>query len=275
MAALMPPTQAATPGGGAWSGTTLLALLRAETRKTLSTRTWWALLIPAAVLSLLVNLAVSEGGGLTVTPALGMSYALGWFSAKLAVTYGVICASGEFRHQTITTSYLTAPGRMQLVVAKMLVAGAVGVAYAVASALLGLIGTLLGGGVAEGQFGPLLTVCAAAALTFALWAMLGVGVGVLVCNQMAAVVGVLFYLWPAEQAIAGVASLSGLGDIDEYLPGEAATRTLTAIAGENALDVRPFSTGALPWSLTLLIFAGYTAVVVLAGATVAQHRDIT
>ncbi len=270
-----PSPGAAAAGARAEPPAQLLALLRAELRKTYSTSAWWALLIPAALLSLLVNLATAQGSGLAFGPALAMALALGSFSAKLAAVYGVVCASGEFRHRTITTSYLTAAGRGQLITAKALVAGLVGAVYAAVCSLVGLLGALSGGGLSDGQAGSVLAVCAASVVTFALWAVLGVGVATLVANQLVAIVGLLVYLLLVEQLLVGLASLTGYGEIEEYLPGGSGAAVLTGLAGDDGLGAALIGSGVLPWWLALLVFAGYAAVAVLAGAAVAQRRDIT
>ncbi len=280
------PTPANSGGGGAWSVQALRGLVVAEVRKTLSTSIWWALLIPAAVLCLLVNLATALGEGIAYAPAVGMSFALGSISSKFAAVYGVICATGEFRHRTITTSYLTAAGRTQLISAKVLVAAAVGVVYAIGSVAFGLLGVLLGGGSLAGAdltggfgggggvVGPLLAVCAVSLLTFALWAALGVGVGTLIGNQLATIVGVLVYVLLVEQIIVVLASLGGLGQLEPYLPDGSAGATLKSLVGDSPLS-GILGTSGLPWWLTLIIFAGYSAIAVLAGAAMSQHRDIT
>ncbi|MGQ0480500.1 MAG: hypothetical protein ACT4O0_05650 [Pseudonocardia sp.] len=268
---------AAGPSGreGAELPAQLLALLRAELRKTYSTSIWWALLIPAALLSLLVNLVTAQGANLPFGPALAMALALGSFSAKLAVVYGVVSASGEFRHRTITTSYLTAPGRPLLITAKALVAALVGAVYAAVCSLVGLLGALFGGGLSDGQAGSLLAVCAASVVTFALWAVLGVGVAMMLANQLVAIVGVLVYLMLVEQILVGLAALTGFGEIEEYLPGGSGGAVLTGLAGDDDLAGSLLTSGVLPWWLALVVFAGYAAVAVLAGAAVAQRRDIT
>lgn len=256
--------------------TQMPALLRSELRKTYSTSAWWALLIPAAVLSLLVNLATAQGNGLAFTPGLGMALALGSFSSKLAVVYGVVCASSEFRHRTITTSFLTAPGRPQLIVAKAIVAGLVGAVYGAVSAIVGLLGALAAGGLAGGvPADNLLAVCGVAVVTFALWGVLGVGVATLLSSQLAAIVAVLVYLLLVEQVVSGLVSLSGLGQIEPYMPGGAANTALTELANEGTLAGTLLGDSTLPWWLALLIFAGYAAAAVLAGAAVAQRRDVT
>lgn len=258
-----------------WSGRGLLGLVAAEFRKALSTSAWWALLAPAALISLLVTLIQAEFGGLAFLPSLAQAFALGSFAAKFAVVFGLVCATAEYRHRTIVTSYLTAPGRAQLLVAKVVIAAAAGVVYALICALFGLAGMLLGGGSVGGaDLTGVVQVSAVSLLTFALWAVLGVGVGTLVSNQLAAILCVLIYLLLVETIISGLAAVSGLGHIDGYLPGGSATASLTGLA-ESSPFASTFSGLTLPWWIALLIFVGYTVLAVLAGAAAALRRDVT
>lgn len=266
------PTRTSTPPSGLVHQ--VFAQLRSEVRKTTSTKLWWALLIPAALISLLVNLATTQGGALAFTSGLGMALALGSFASKLAVVYGVICAATEFRHRTITTNYLAEPRRFVVVAAKATVAGGVGAVYALAASTAGLLGVLIGGGMPDAQPGPLFEVCGVAVLTFALWAVLGVGVAFVLNNQLAAIVTVLLYLLLVEQIVVGMAALFGLGPIEDYLPGGAANAALTDLANAGSLGGL-LGGGTLPWWLALLVFAGYALLAVLAGAAAAQRRDVT
>ena len=254
----------------------MLGLGRAELRKALSTWAWWALLLAAALLSALVAFIPAKLAGLAFTPSTTLATAVGSFGAKFAVLYGVVAATAEVQHRTITTSYLTAPGRPQLMVAKVAVAALVGAGYGLVCSVVGLLGMLFGGGAAAvgDELGTVLEVVVAAVVVFALWAALGVGVGTLINNQLTAVLGVLVYLLPVEWIVVNLIDLQGPGRVDGYTPGGSASGVLTGLA-----DVSPFGgslgTSGLPWWLALMIFFGYTAVAVLAGAAAAQRRDVT
>jgi ABC-2 type transport system permease protein len=253
-----------------------VGLLRSELRKALSTSAWWALLVPAALLTLGVITVTTYGGGLSVTPALGLAIALGSFGAKLAAVYGVVSASGEFRHRTITTSYLTAPGRAVLIAAKAVVAGLFGAVFAIVSSAVGVIGALIAGGWSDDQTGPVLAVAATSVVTFALWAALGVGIASVIGNQLVAITALLVYVLLVEQILGLIGSnVLGIENMAGYLPGGASEAALTEVAGDDTLGGSLLGVGTVPWWLALLVFAGYAVVAVLAGAAVAQRRDVT
>ena len=86
----------------------MTALLRAELRKTFSTRLWWALGIPVLVLSVLYNLfgalfagARRRPGGPArdLVPLLSLAYTMALTSVFAAVA-GIVGTAGEFRHHT-------------------------------------------------------------------------------------------------------------------------------------------------------------------------------
>lgn len=259
-----------------WSGPVLLALVLSEYRKAVSTSAWWALLVPAALICGLVGLISAKAGGLAATVPTTLALALSSFGSKFAAIFGVVCSSAEFRHRTITTSYLTAAGRPQLLVAKAVLAGVVGAGYALVCSVVGVLGMMVGGGSFVDDFGTTVGVTAAALLLFALWAILGVGLGALLANQLSAIIGLLVYLLLVEQLITGFASLSDLGRIQDYLPGGAAAATLTTLASTSSGSLGDlFSSTLLPWWISLVIFVGYTLVVYAAGMAVAQARDVT
>ncbi|HEY2205485.1 MAG TPA: hypothetical protein VGH99_13520 [Pseudonocardia sp.] len=274
MSAPATPAGPTEDGRGAWSAAALGGLAVAEVRKTLSTHAWWVLLVAAAAITLLSSLVTAEIGGLAFTASMAQATTLSGIGTKFTVLFGVVSAASEYRHRTITTSYLTASGRPQLVVAKAAVAAAVGAVYGVVCAIAGVLGVLFGGGQFDSEFGAVLGVSLAAVLLYALWAALGVGIGTLVNNQLAAIVGVLIYLILVEQILVLLARAADLGQIDGYLPAGASEAVLTGLAGEGPFGGL-FSTQTLPWGAALLIFAGYTAAALLAGVAVAQRRDIT
>jgi ABC-type transport system involved in multi-copper enzyme maturation permease subunit len=257
-----------------WSASTLLSLVRAEYRKAVSTSTWWALLVPAALLCWLVGLVTAKAGGLAFTVPVTQALSLASFGSKFAAIFGVVCASAEFRHRTITTSYLSAPGRPQLLVAKAALAGAVGVGYALICSLAGVLGVLMGGASLSDDGDVTLGVSAVSLVLFLLWAVLGVGLGALLANQLTAIIGLLVYLVLVEQLVGAFASLSDLGRVQDFLPGGAASASLTNLAATSGLG-EALTAALPPWWVSLLIFFGYTLAVFAAGMLVSQARDIT
>jgi hypothetical protein len=218
-------------------------VLRAEALKALSVRTWWALAIPVGLLAVMVNLfgglfgsAVAGVGGDDGIPGIllaSLAYALS-LTTVFAALHGVVLATAEFRHRTVTTTYLLA-GRVPTLLAKAAVAAGVGAAYALLAIVLGLLAGLAGQGAAPlPSVGGIVSLSCAGILVCAFWSVLGVALGTLVVNQAGAVVALLVYVLAAENLVALVLRS---GTEEGEAPGTAAriTSLLPANAGDVAL----------------------------------------
>jgi ABC-2 type transport system permease protein len=275
----------------------ITALVRSEYRKIVSTRGWWGLLIPVVLLSLLINafgglignFADGASGADVDLPLLlaSLAYTLA-LTASFAAVSGAVGAAGEFRHRTITTTYLTAPGRGPVLVAKILTAAGVGVVYALAATAIGLVGGLLGQD--DGRFpeiGPLLAVIGTGIVVCALWSAIGVALGSAMGNQVGALVTLLVYVLLGELLISLLLGASDSGPVQQitaYLPvnaGEVALYELPAteiagsVAGRDVAGAVAGVTGPLPWWISLLVLAAWTAAAAVVAWWAAGRRDIT
>jgi ABC-2 type transport system permease protein len=222
-------------------------VLRAEALKALSVRTWWALAIPVGLLAVMVNLfgglfssAVAGVGGADGIPGIllaSLAYALS-LTTVFAALHGVVLATAEFRHRTVSTTYLLA-GRVPTLLAKAAVAAGGGAAYALLGIVLGLLAGLLGQGAAPlPSVGGLLALSATGIVVCALWSVLGVALGTLVVNQAGAVVALLVYVLAVENL---VSLILRSGTEEGRAPPAIArvTSFLPANAGDVALYGRP------------------------------------
>lgn len=275
----------------------IAALLRSEFRKTVSTRLWWGLLVPVALLTLLVNLfggvfTLALGAGPDAEDRLPLLLASLAYSLALAATfsgvYGAIAAAGEFRHRTITTTYLTVPGRGPVLVAKVLVASGVGIVYALVTAVVGVVGGLVGQESARfPETGALLAVVGIGAAVCALWGALGAALGTALGNQVTALVLLLVYVLLGEPLLSLLLTANdspAVAGISAYLPvnaGEVAlydvpARVLVGPAdGRELLGLAAGVSGPPPWWGALLVLAGWAAVTGALAGLVGARRDIT
>jgi ABC-2 type transport system permease protein len=189
-------------------------LVRAELLKIRSTSTWWVfalLMLPLWALAVLYNWGTANVSSGVDTADSGLSpeqaeqlrvageavnvatalYTSGQFLGVLLVMLlGAILVTNEFFHQTATTTFLVTPVRERVVLAKL--------AAAVLLGLLFWLGTTIGNLIAVpfilrsmdlgAQLGEpaIWRAIALNALAFALWAILGVGFGVLIRSQLGA-----------------------------------------------------------------------------------------
>ncbi|OLT21609.1 hypothetical protein BJF78_08390 [Pseudonocardia sp. CNS-139] len=272
----------------------MVGLLHAEVRKTASTRLWWGLLIPVALLSVLINLfgglftaAIPDEDGRLPLLLASLAYAMG-LTAIFGLVHGVVGAAAEFRHRTITTTYLTSARRWPVLVAKMSVSAAVGAFYALVTAVVGVLAGLAGeAGAAFPSFGSLLAVTLIGMLAAALWGALGAALGTAVSNQVSALVGALVYVLLGEfllSVLLGNAESVDVQRLTAFLPvngGEIALYDLPAqvLAGPElgpaVVEALAGVTSPPPWWGGLLVLAAWTGAVAATAWVIAERRDVT
>ncbi len=253
----------------------MIRLIGGEVRKLFTTKLWlWMLLgaiaITAMFMSFTIALDGSEGNPqppLSTPEGQRNLFGVAAASGVFVLILGIIAITGEFRHQTVTPSFLATPRRGRVVIAKLVTYALAGIGYgvvvvgfAIALALPWLGAkdidlSLSGNGIPGALAGTVAGV--------AVYAVLGVGVGALVRNQIAAIVGSLVYLFVVE---AFAASLPTIRDYYKYLPGGAnAALTGTSQPGTTLLE---------PWQGGVLLVA-YGVVFALAGSWLAIRRDVS
>ncbi|MPZ88626.1 MAG: ABC transporter permease [Nitriliruptorales bacterium] len=251
-------------------------LVAGEFRKLFSTRLWLWLLLGSMALTALyasLNIAFADDPG-NIAPPLStpagqrLHFAISAAGATtLVAVLAAIGLTGEFRHRTATPTFLATPRRGRVVLAKLVTYGLVGAGYAVACLAVtiaiglpwlahkGIDVSLIRNGM------PATFVAIIAAV--AIFALVGVGLGALLRDQVATVVGLLVYRFVAEPI---VTSIPALESWTLYLPGPASS----ALSGIT-LSSREFLE---PW-LGGVVLAGYGVVLAVAGTFLAVRRDVT
>ncbi|MBF9131684.1 ABC transporter permease [Plantactinospora sp. S1510] len=243
----------------------MTALLGAELLRLRTTRGVWLLL---AVAQLLIVVGVSgvmrsrdDVGSPEVQQAAIAHVGL---ISLFTLVLGIMAMAGEYRHRTITDTYLTVPRRTPVVVAKLVVHtvagllfGAVTALVAVAAAAIWLTGR--GSSLDVGSTDLWLTVAGGVAWNAA-FAAIGVGVGALITNQIGAIAASLAWLALVEGLVARL-----VGDAQHWLP----------FALGSALNRLPTATDGPPQWQAGLALAGYAVAFVVAGVATTVRRDIT
>jgi ABC-type transport system involved in multi-copper enzyme maturation permease subunit len=255
-------------------------------RKVFTTRLWWGLLtglvLAWAGLSVLLGAlsGLDTGNGQSgpgvddpatvrtvLTAGLGTAY-------LFALAFGVIAMAGEFRQQTITATLLTSPHRSRVVLAKLAVVALVGLGYGLAGVIAGLIGgvpvlLIRGSHVALTGHG-IPRALAAATVAVALWAVLGLGVGTLIRNQIVALLVSIGVAWIAEPIIAFGLNAAGAGGVARFLPSQATSALVSPAATNGGV-----TTSLLPWWAGALVLLAYAVLSGALGAALTLRRDVT
>jgi ABC-2 type transport system permease protein len=213
-------------------------LIKSEWRKLIYARAHWGLLIAAtfiSTLSVVVTPFIIEsqgelfGFGLDQTEAVDSTYANGISGYIFAIILGIMLMAGEFRHGTAVATFLTAPKRGSVLIAKLGIAALGGVLIMWVSAGVSFVAgyfTLLGfENVASPSENLFLNTMIASTIGGAVLGVIGVALGTLVRNQMLAITGALVYLFIIDPILLAV-----WPDIGKYLP----TGLITAML---AIDV--------------------------------------
>ena len=240
------------------------ALVGAELLKLRTTRTAFWFLVAIVLLTLAVdavNFATTDFHG---KHDVEIAFSGAGIAAALLMILGIVGTTGEHRHGTITSAFLATPERRRVVAAKV-------VAYLITGALLGAASVAVSFAVGipwlSARDAPLelldagdyLGLAASGIAVAALSGAVGVGIGAIVRNQVAAVVGTLLYLFLLEP-VAGLVN----SEVAAYLVGN----TQNSLAGgdlEDSLDRLPAG----------LVLAGWVLLLGWLGIVFEEQRDVT
>jgi ABC-2 type transport system permease protein len=243
----------------------VIGLVESEFLKLRTTRTFWGLAGAALALVLLIvvlNVAISEslGAKQDVRSLLATTGLCG----VLTLVLGVVAGAGEYRHGTIASTLLVTPQRLRAVAAQVLacaLAGfAIGIAVAAITAAIALPWLSAKDAAMPGG-GELVRVFLGSALYSGLAAALGVGLGALLRNQVAAVVIVLVQIFVVDPTLA-------------VLIDGSAQFTLTGLGVSMSGAESDSDSDALPLGTAALVWAGYATLFGVLAAIRTAHRDI-
>lgn len=278
----------------------MIGVIRAEALKLMSLRMWWVLaLIMFGYVAFTAGLLGGIFGAMADdfaaagdappppgTPVLGPEVLPPIvYSTATAVGYvfplilGVLSATAEVRYQTLTPTFLATPRRGRVLAAKLIVIAIAGAAFG----LVGLLGSVgpgapllavqdvdpqLDSGDTWALFGRMVIACA-------LWAVVGVGVGALIPNQIAAIVVVLAFTQFVEPILRFGASIwEWTANVGKFLPG-AASDALVGSSIFTSFGMSSANAQTLEWWQGGLVLLGIAAVVTVAGYLTTWRRDIT
>jgi ABC-2 type transport system permease protein len=196
----------------------------------------------------------------------------------LPLLFGTLMVTSEFRHKLIVPTLLANPRRGVVLSSKLIVGVIMGAIYgvvAIASTIGGGAGMLavFGQETALGSTGTW-AMAGRVVLALILWTLVGIGVGSVIRNQVAAIVVVLAFTQFVEPVIrmAGM-FVDQLREPLQYLPGAASDalvgQSLLAIAGTgDAASNTP------AWWVGALVLAGYAVLLTVIGTFTTWRRDI-
>jgi ABC-2 type transport system permease protein len=243
-------------------------LLRSEFRKLSTVRGPWLLLAAGPLLVVAGVTGLVQSGGDVHDPAT-QAKALGHIAlaALFTLIFGIFAVAGEYRHSTVTDTFLSAPDRGRVVAAKLAVYGAAGAAAGLVSAVVAVAVTAGWWAAKGGSFdltaaGSWRVLAGGVAVNVA-FAAIGVGVGALLRNLALAIAAALAWIALVE-GIAGQLLGAGLARWLPFSASEALGRVSMIGPG------RP-----LPQWGGGLVLAGYAIAFAAAAMVTTLRRDVT
>jgi hypothetical protein len=253
----------------------VIALARAELLKLRSTRTALGLFIVILVvtlvpLTLILSLVprewLAEDG---VNEFLVAASAL---VPLVLLVFGILGMTNEYRHGTITYSYLVTPRRWQVMVVKLVVYLLVGMLTMLVAMLLVYFAILIGGAVRgvdiDATGGSTLGDYARQLVVAGLVTTFGVALGALIRAQIITVAGALIWALFVENIIYVLKPAVG-----NWLPFVVFNQVSAAqMPGDGA---EALTSGALSRPEAFLVSIAYIAIVSVAAVFISLRRDVT
>ncbi|MFG2058318.1 ABC transporter permease [Micromonospora sp. NPDC048930] len=267
-------------------------LVRSELLKIRTTSTWWLLGIGAllatalafAVNAWLAHTILSGRGeevGVTGAQASAPAQAANLYTSGqylgllFVMLIGILMVTNEFFHQTATTTFLTTPRRTSVILGKLGAASLLGFGFWLATTAIDLLAgaaflSLDGHDTQLGEWevhrALLLNL-----LAYAIWTILGVGIGTLIPNQLGAVItAAVLYLVGTQVVQLLFFLLSNWLDSEAVVKWQVvwpAVASQVMISGE-ASQFTP------AWWVGALVLVGYAVVSGTTGVLITRRRDI-
>ncbi|MGL5815931.1 MAG: ABC transporter permease subunit [Phycicoccus sp.] len=268
----------------------MIAAVRSEFRKLFTTRLWWgmaiAVIVGAALFSIIFGFVftieatpeeIAEGQPVGDPTQIANSVYTGGLTIgyTLLLVIGIMQIGAEYRHKTISGTFLSTPKRGQAMGAKVVALLGIGAVYGVIS----LVTSVIAGAIVLQSRGAdpfpsteVLRTLALSLLVLGLWALIGLGIGILIPNQVAALlisIGVVWIVEPIATVALGFWDW-GRDNIVSYLPGSATNAIADGVTQQTETSAQP-----LTWWAAALVLAAYAAVLAGVGSWRTVRSDIT
>ena len=246
----------------------MLPLIRSEFRKLSTVRSPWLLLAAGPLLVVAGVTGLVQSGGNVHDPSVqGKALAHVALAALFTLIFGILAVAGEYRHGTVTDTFLSTPARGRVVAAKLAVYAAAGTVAGLVSSAVAVAATAAWWSAKGGSFhlsaGGSWRILAGGVAVNVAFAAIGVGVGALLRNLAVAIAA----------ALAWIALVEGIAG---QLVGASLARWLPLRASQALGRVSLTGTaGLLPQWGGGLVLAGYAIAFAAAAMVTTLRRDVT
>lgn len=204
-----------------------------------------------------------------------------FFGLMLVMLLAILLITNEYYHQTATATFLATPKRTKVVVAKLITGAAIALLFwFLATAIDVTVGAIFFS--AEGFSNSLGNWTAQQAillnlLVYVLWAVFGIGIGVLLRSQIGATItAAVLYTVGTYAALVGLALIheflikeDWVMEAAVYIPPLASSHVVGTLAGQlDGIHLPPRWAGAV-------ILIGYAVVLGTIGTLITRRRDVS
>ena len=255
----------------------MISLIRSEFRKVFSTKLLFILIISAvafALLQVFLLIFVTPTGfnpdaNQLMNPQYIKSITASAGSASIfLLILGIVAMSGEYRNQTITSTFLVTPVRWKVIVAKMATFAILAFFIAILLWLIVSITAMLlltTQDSAPFEWSGAFEILGGTVLGLVLYGVLGVAIGSLITSQVAAIIIALIWFLIVEALLSVF-----FATFANWLPGGALNAILQTNGNPEAIDADLLSV-----PVGALVLIGYAAIFAIAAAFFTTKRDIT
>jgi ABC-2 type transport system permease protein len=253
----------------------VIALLQAERRKIFTVKLWWGMLLGSMAFAAIAVVAQIATAGTARSQQLPLNtsqtqhsiFASAGSSGIFALIVGIILITTEYRHLTSRPTFLFEPRRGRVIIAKLVMSAVIGLIYAIGcvAVTVAIATPWLAAKnitIAWSAYG-LVSVMAGVVASVAIYAVLGLGLGVLVRNQIAAVIGAMAYLFVLEPLIGVIPAIK---EAYRFLPGGAASAVVQTSRNPDVILLNQWQGG--------LVLLGWGLLFALIGWLLSVRRDV-
>jgi ABC-2 type transport system permease protein len=249
-------------------------LIRTEILKLRTVRGPWLILAAAPLLVLAgVSGLVISGGDLHKPAAQSGALAHVGLTSLFTLVFGILAVAGEYRHKTITDTYLSTPERRQVITAKIAVYTSLGALSGVACSAAGLAAAAAWWADKGMPFSwpdsAMWTTIGGSIAWNAAFAAIGVGLGALVRNLVGAIAVALAWIAVIEGIVGQL-----VGSLARWLPFNAGQALGGSAGGSGGGPPGLGSATLLPRWGGAVVLVAYTIAFAVAAVTTSIRRDV-
>ena len=245
-------------------------LVASELLKLRTTRATFAFLLGMLAITVLVVIGTIGSGVVDDArrPAFELFSSIATATAIFATILGVVVVTNEYRHGTITPTFLVTPRRERVIAAKVVAGAVAGIAIScllIVIALAIAVPWLSARDAGLGFDSELGLAAARLATTFGLAVIFGVAVGTIIHSQVVAIVTTFAWFLILEgllSVIAGYFTDFDRDPLGPYLPGSL-FGVLAGISEEDSVDPK----------VAVVLLLVYTGALIAVGTVLTTRRD--